>query len=154
MEDIKSKHVRDVVKQVIDKETGQVLDETVEKHFSTSVKTDSFFMVFFENFGTFLGLKNGSDIKLMACMCTKADFNTGLVRMSTSMRREICSEAGISLTNINKNLKRLSDVGLLILKEGDYVINPTVFWKGTMKSRTELLREGGMTFKVRLVGAE
>lgn len=154
MSEIKNKHVKDVVRQVIDQDSGQILDETIEKHFVTSVKTDSFFMVFFENFGTLLGLKNGSDIKLMACLCAKADFNTGLVRMSTSMRREVCAETDISATNINKNFKRLSDAGLLIPKDGDYIINPTVFWKGTMKSRTELLREGGMTFNVRIVGSE
>lgn len=149
----KSVNVKDVVKQVVDTETGEVVEQTVEKHFVRKVESESFFMVFFENFGAFLGLSNASDIKLMASMCSKADFNTGLVRLSSRLRSELCEEASVSKSNISKNLKRLSDAGLIIPQDGDYLINPKVFWKGTMKSRMELLEKEGLSFSVKLVGA-
>lgn len=43
----KSINVKDVVKQVVDTETGEIVEQTVEKHFVRKVESESFFMVFF-----------------------------------------------------------------------------------------------------------
>lgn len=147
----KAKFVSNVVKQVLDKETGEIIDQTVEKHFVSKVDTDNFFMVFIENLAPLFGLKQAGDIRLITAMCAMAEFNTGIVRMSRKRRLELCEQAGISVTNINKNLKRLSDTGLIIEDNGDYTINPNIFWKGSTTTRTELLRKGGLTFQIKIV---
>lgn len=147
----KSKQVSSVVKQVVDKDTGEITIQEVEKVFITKVKTDNFFMCFFENFAHFYGLKHLSDIKLIASMCEEAEFNSGVVYMSKGKRIKICERAGISFTNMSKNLSRLVDSGLISESNGDYTINPAVFWKGSIKERIEVLRSGNLSFCIRLV---
>src|SRR5690606_15731098 len=104
-----------------------------------------------ENFGAFLGLKSAKDKNLIACMCAEADFNTGVVHMTTRVREKLCQQAGISVPNVSRNLNRLVAAGLISEDRGDYTINPGVFWKGTTKSRTEILQNGGLIFKVQVI---
>jgi len=146
-----TKNVKNVVKTVVDQSTGEIIDQTVEKHFVSEVKTDNFFMVFFESMGAFLGLKQPADMRLIACLCKIAQFDTGVVTLSPKVRRELSKEANISLSNMSKSFKRLVESGLLIEDEGDYIINPNVFWKGSMKTRTEILQSEGLTFQIKLV---
>lgn len=142
--------VSNVIKQVVDTETGEITDTTVEKHFVTKVKTDEFFMVFIENLAPFYGLKHPSDIRLMVAMCEMAEFNTGIIKMTKRTRLTLCEKAQISVSNINKNIKRLVDAKLLHEDDGDYTINPTIFWKGSTTTRTEVLQNEGLTFQITL----
>lgn len=142
------KLVSNVIRQVVDEETGVILDSTTEKHFVTKVKTDEFFMVFIENLAPFYGLKHPSDIRLMVAMCEMAEFNTGIVKMTKRTRLTLCEKANISVSNVNKNIKRLVDAELLHEDDGDYTINPTIFWKGSTTTRTELLQNEGLTFQI------
>lgn len=147
----KSRLVKDVIKQVVDKETGEIIEQGVEKHFVSEVKTENFFMVFIENIAPFLGLKQAADMRLIACMCCIADYNTGIVHMTRKAKRDLCEKANISISNISRNLNRLMEVGLITEDDGDFTINPSVFWKGTTKTRTEFLQTGGMTFQITLI---
>lgn len=65
-----AKNVKSIIKTVVDQQTGEVIDQTVEKHFVSEVKTDNFFMIFFESMGVFLGLKQPADMRLIACIYT------------------------------------------------------------------------------------
>lgn len=147
----KHKQVQSAFKQVIDKETGEILSQEVEKHFVAQIKTDNFFMCFFENFGAFYGLKHLSDAKLLACLCELAEFNTGIVQLSTKVRKTISEKTGIGLTNLSRNIKRLKDSDLISEEDGEVVINPAVFWKGSIKERVEIIRNGGLMFNIRIV---
>lgn len=147
----KSKQVANRIKTIIDKDTGEVIEQEVEKVFNTVVKTDNFYMCFFENMAGFYGLKHASDIKLLTAMCEIAEFNTGIVQITTAVRKRLADKANISLTNMSKNLRRLLDADLVSGKDGEYRINPAVFWKGTTQERVDIIKEGGITFKVKLV---
>lgn len=149
----KSKQVLSSIKEIVDSETGELLQQEVEKHFVTKVKSDNFFMCFFENFGAFYGLEHLSDVKLIACLCELAEFNTGVVQLSTKIRRVISEKTGIGLTNISRNIKRLKKSGLILEDEGEVTINPAVFWKGSTQERVEIIRSGGLTFSIKLVEA-
>lgn len=147
----KNRQVKSSIKQVVDKETGEVISQEFEKHFVAEVKTDNFFMCFYENFGAFYGLKHLSDVKLIACLCELAEFNTGVVHLSTKIRRVISEKTGISKTNLSRNLKRLKESKLIEEEEGQVTINPAVFWKGSVKERFETIKNGGLTFNIRIV---
>lgn len=145
----KKRLVKNIEREVLT-EDGEI-KTTFEKHFVSEVKTDNFFMMFFENMAPFLKLKHASDIKLIACMSAKATFDKGDIHLTPKIRKELCAETGISYTNINKNLNRLKEVGLIIGEKSDYTINPSIFWKGTQKSRTEILKTSGMTFQIKII---
>lgn len=143
--------VRDVIKQVVDKTTGEVVDQTVEKHYTTRVKSDSYVMVYFGMLSAFYGIKSGKDKDLIICLTSYAKYDTGVVELSPSLRDEICNVLGIYKSNLSSSLKRLVDCGLLSGERGRYTINPAAFWKGTINSRTELLNSDGLTFKITFV---
>lgn len=147
----KSKYVGSNLKRIVDNETGELIAQDVSKEFLTKIKSGNFFMCFFENFGAFYGLKYVSDTKLIAAMCELADYNTGVVHLTKKVRRELCDKAGISLSNLSKNLKRLLESGLVTEDEGDWQINPAAFWKGSLKTRTEIITNGGLKFNITLV---
>ncbi len=147
----KTKKVSNVIKQVVDQETGELIDQTIEKHFVTKVDTDDFFMVFIENLAPFFGLKHPSDVRLITAMCTLAEFNTGIVKMSKKTRATLCEMSNISPTNISRSISRLVKMNLLVEDEGDYTINPNIFWKGSTATRAEVLKNGGLTFQIQLV---
>lgn len=146
--------VRDVVKQVIDKSTGEVIDQSVEKHYTTRVKSDSYVMVYFGMLSAFYGIKSGKDKDLMICLTSYAKYDTGVVELSPSLRDEICESLGIYKSNLSASLKRLVDSGLLSGERGRYVINPAAFWKGTLNTRTEILNSEGLTFKITFVDSD
>ena len=147
----KTKMVRDVVKQVVDSETGEIIEQGVEKHFVSTVKSEEFFMWYVDKLGTYFGLKRGSDKDLIVAMCCMADFNTGVVHMTPNTKKKLAETAKISLSNISKNLKRLVAAKLLFEEGGDYTINPELFWKGSVKTRTEILMDKGMVFQIKVV---
>lgn len=148
----KTKQVANVIKTTVDNDTGEVLQQEVEKSFTTVVKTDNFFMCFFENFGAFYGLKTLADVKLMTCMCELAGYNTGIIQMNTKVRQLISQRTGLSVSNMSKNLKRLVAADLISVDCGQYTINPAVFWKGSLQERIDIIKSGGLTFKVRFIG--
>lgn len=145
----KIKRTKTYIKESV--ENGRVIDTTVTQEYKTAVNTDNFFMVFFENMGSFLGLKRMSDARLIACMCKLADFDTGRVLLTKEIREQLCKDCQVQYSNLSRSLTRLVSAGLLTGGKGTYTINPNIFWKGTTKSRTEILKTGGLTFKVTFV---
>ena len=147
----KNKQVKTAYKQIVDKDTGEIIHQEFEKHFVAQVKSDNFYMCFFENFAPFYGLKHLSDAKLLACLCELAEFNTGIVQLSTKVRKVISEKTKIGLTNLSRNIKRLKETGLITEEYGEVVINPAVFWKGSIKERFEIIKSGGLLFNIRIV---
>lgn len=102
--------------------------------------TDRYYMTFIEQVSSFLGLSGGNDIKLLTILCTRAEWNTGVVRLTKIDREEIVNEIGIHPSNLSKSLKRLVELNLLDGSNGLYTINPMVFWKGRLEERNKLLK--------------
>lgn len=149
----KNTQVGNQVKTIVDSQTGEVITQEVEKVFTSVVKTDNFFMCFFENMAGFYGLKQVGDIKLLTALCEMAEYNTGEVMINTYTRKKLASRASISLSNISKNFNRLIKADLITLEEGRCVINPAVFWKGSTQERIELVKSGELSFKIRFIEA-
>lgn len=149
----KNRFVGNEIITTVNSDTGEVINTEVSKKFVSKIETDNFFMCFIENMAGFYNIKHLSDVKLLTAMCELAEFNTGIVHMTKKTRQIIHDKTGISLTNMNKNLKRLKELGLIAEDEGDYTINPAVFWKGSTTTRTEILKSGEMYFEIKLVEA-
>lgn len=145
------KMVAQVTKETIDEDGVLQIVET-EKTFVQKIDTEKFYMCFFEKMSSFYGIKHLSDMKLMVAMCELAEFNSGIVCMTQKTRTKLSEKAGISISNISKNLKRLVDIQLISYDAGDYQINPEVFWKGETKVRRELLMLGELKFNITIVG--
>ena len=128
------------IEETLDTTTGEV--KTITKTFSVKSKTkEDFFILFLTGLNAICSLSRPSDIKILAIFCSKAEFNTGKVRLTATDRKEIMDKLKIKPQSFSNSLKRLKDNGLLEGSRGAYEINPQCFWKGTTDERNRLLRE-------------
>src|SRR5690606_38562412 len=110
----KNKQVKTAYKQIVDKDTGEIIHQEFEKHFVAQVKSDNFYMCFFENFAPFYGLKHLSDVKLLICLCELADMYTIILKLSTRVRIKISDNISIYITNHSRYINRLKKSRLKI----------------------------------------
>ena len=128
------------IEERVDTATGEI--RTITKTFSVKSKNkEDFFMVFLSGLNAISSLSRPSDIKVLAILCSNAEFNTGKVKLTSADRKEATDRLGIKSQSFSNSLKRLRDVGLLEGERGEYEINPQCFWKGTTDERNKLLRE-------------
>ena len=127
-------------REIVDKETGEILSYEACKQFTTKVDQDSFYMVYIDSIGPLFNLTSASARNLLAWMCSNAEFNTGKIDISTANRKEICNKFGITNATISNNISKLKKLKLIDGDDGSYIINPKIFWKGDNKARSELLK--------------
>lgn len=72
-------------------------------------------------------------------MCELAEYNTGMVKLTTAVRQEICKSLSISPNTLTNNLSLLKSKNLIKGDKGDFIINAQIFWKGDAESREKLL---------------
>lgn len=128
-------------------ETGEVSYTETSKVVKINMgKQEEFFMTYCNYLSSFYDLKYADDIKIIIKLNEWALFDTGEVQLTPKRRVEITTELGIRNDAISKSLKRLRDKNVLEGDKGDYVINPTMFWKGDRAKRREILmKEGGLS---------
>lgn len=138
------------IKQVVDRDTGELHEIETSKTYRTKVETDRFFSVYISKLASFYGITALSDVKVMIAFCEMAEYDTGVLNLNKAIRVKIQDKTGVDYSNLSKNIKRLSNLGLIHHESGTVTINPEIFWKGSMKVRRELLNIGGLQFKVEL----
>jgi hypothetical protein len=147
----KLKHVEE--SQVINKQTGEVEVITKTKSFAVQSSSEEFFMTFIGNLSGFFKITRGSDIKVLAKLCTVAEYNTGKVVLSTNMRQDMLADLGndkpMSQQYFTNCLRRLKDLGLISGKGNDWEINPQIFWKGSTDARRKLLEDEGVNIRIK-----
>lgn len=138
-----SKHlVTTTETQYVDEDTGQLIISTTEKVHKIKVTEDNFFMMYISYLQPIYNLEHLADIKLLVKFCEIAEFNTGRVTLSIGRRAEICEELCLSSSNFSKYIKRLKDKNIITGDRGEYLINPSIFWKGDKASRAAMLKDG------------
>jgi len=119
--------------------TGEV--KTIRKTFATKVKSkQDFFMVFLHGLNSICELSRPSDIKVLVYLCSKAEYNTGRVRLSAGDRVILMETLDIRKQSLSNSLRRLVEVNLLEGSKGTYVVNPQAFWKGETNERERILK--------------
>lgn len=107
-------------------------------------------MTFIDYVAPLFKLKSSSAQKILAWMCSYAEYNTGKVWLTTNQRKLMASELGISNNTITNNLAILKDLKLISGEKGDFTINPLIFWKGDSQTRSKLLKDSELqiTFSI------
>lgn len=128
------------VTQNIDTSTGELT--SIQKTFTVKSKSsEEFFITFLSGLNAICELSRPSDIKVLAALCTKAEFNTGVVQLTSKLRKELIEKLSISDQAFSNSISRLRETKLISGSRGDYEINPHCFWKGTTDERSKLLRD-------------
>lgn len=136
-----SKYNTSIERQIIDKETGEILTIETQKVFTTKVTDDEFYMTFLKFIAPLYELTSNKVIGLLSWMLSRAEFNTGVVTLTTADRRKITEELGIANNTISNYLKALKDKKLISGEKGRFTINPQIFWKGELAARKQLLKD-------------
>jgi len=112
-----------------------------------SITDSANYMVFIDSVGQFFDIKAAIDYKVLAKLCSITEWNTGEVRVSTSLRQKWCNELQTSNQNLSNSLSRLSKLKMIDGEKGTYIINPAIFWKGEAQKRDELLKTQSLQIK-------
>lgn len=121
-------------------ETGEIVTLVSAKEYSTKVESDKFYMTFIDYIAPLYKIKSENARKILAWMCSHAEYNTGVVSLTTADREQMASEIDICSNTITNNLSTLKKLGLISGEKGKFQINPQIFWKGDTKTRRELLK--------------
>lgn len=130
--------------------TGEV-DKIQLKEVTVKTKTsEQFYMVYIECVAPLLKITSGNDAGVLSCLCTMMEYNTARVYLNADRRKEICDRIGIVNSVLSRSLASLRNLSLITGGEGGtYEINPYIFWKGNTADREKLLRNEGLTLKIK-----
>ena len=144
-------HSVETVVETVDKETGEITIErvTTSKTFTKRVNSENFYFIFLESLAPSLKLSYG-ELRLMNALNFKAVYNTGTFVLSMKQREELCETLGIKKQSLSNSLNSLKRKKLLAYDRGEWTINPTYFWKGSLKDRSAKLKDMSlkMTFEI------
>lgn len=129
--------------ETTDVRTGEVTVMETTKTWAIPIRPENFYMVFIGAMQGFYKIECLTDVKVLAKLCEKAEFNTGRVQLTTQMRKQIMNELQIPTQTVSNSLSRLKKLKLLDGERGTYDINPTVIWKGDTNTRAALIKAKG-----------
>lgn len=116
-----------VVKEVYDKETGEIAKVEVTKHQRIHLDSEPFYMTFINHTAPLFNLKSATAKAVLAYLCNHAEFNTGKISISSQDRVDICTELGIHKSSLSIALNELIEKQLISGQRGKYTINPQIF---------------------------
>jgi hypothetical protein len=138
----------ETIVETLDTETGELIPVTTTKTFSIKTNSEEFYMTFVKSASALFNLTSAIDIKVIIKLCMIAEFDTGEVQLSTAKRSQICYTLKIVNQQLSNSIASLKKKGLLSGEKGLFVINPIIFWKGTMKKRDELLNGNKLKYVI------
>lgn len=136
-----------VIKEYVDKDTGEVLSYESQKTFTQKIDKDKFYITYIDFIAPFFQLKSAKAKDLLIWMCNNAEFNTGRVLLPADIRVQISNDLEMSTGSITNNLKALKDLNLISGEKGVFTINPQIFWKGDEKARKAFMCEQEIKIK-------
>ena|SRR3982751_6176436 len=132
-------------KRILNPETKLWEEHEVKKVHKIKVKPDDeFYMTYIKYMSPYYDLKYADDIKILAKMCEWAEWEKGIVYLTSGRRHEIIETLGIHNSNISKSINRLSEAKHISGTRGEFIINPVIFWKGSRASRMEQMKKEGI----------
>lgn len=136
--------------QQLDWATGEVGKLELREVTVDTKNSEQFYMIYIECIAPLLKITSGNDAAVLSSLCCMMEYNTAKVYLNADRRKEICSRIGIVNSVLSRSLASLRDLSLISGGEGGtYEINPYVFWKGSTTEREQLLRNEGLTLKIK-----
>jgi len=136
-------------REYLDPETGELVTIDYSKTIRRKIKASAFYMTFIDFVAPQHNLKLNAK-SILQWMCEHAEFNTGMVSLTTKARENMAKDMNICVNTITNNLATLKKEGLISGEKGEFIINPQIFWKGDIAVRERLLQDKDIqiTFKI------
>lgn len=126
-------------KKTTTEENGTVIEEEISYSIKSNVQP--FTMIFTSDITFIDKLASMIDMKVLYILADRSEFNTGIVVLHASDRKEIVDTLAISNQTFTNALTRLKSSGVISGSAGKYYINPRFMWKGTTNSRNAAIKE-------------
>ena len=128
--------------QGVDPNTGELIQQVIDKRFAIKVDTtDQFFMTFIQFMGPYYEIKYADDYKVLGKLNAMATLNKGEIELSAKRRRELSEELKISQPQISRSIARLKELRLLFGESGSYTIASEIFWRGGTTERVPMAKK-------------
>lgn len=134
------------INNIIDVETGQIIQQTSEE-IKTKSKEPDFVKIYLNTVMSFNGIKNiTSDFLLLLCnYITYANNDKIQMRciLNKMIKEEMAQQLNIKINMIEKYIRKCVDAGILFKTEyrGTYIVNPFLFARGEWKNIKSLQTE-------------
>jgi hypothetical protein len=139
-----------LTQQVIDKDTGElideqnyIIDEEETKTFKKTVKKEQFYFIYADLLQALKDTKRTTRTALavFACIVQRYNYSEG-IGLVKGVKDSIAEELNLSLKTINRCIKELVDDKYLIRKsQSFYFINPKYVFKGSIENRKKIIIE-------------
>lgn len=134
--------IQETTKNVVDTYTGEIISETISKTFSVKKDSEPFFLTYSKYMSVLFNLNSLSAVKLLWKMLEMAQYNTGVVSITSQLKKQILSDLDISVSIYGKAINMLKEAEIISGERGLYLINPKIHWKGDFKTRENLIKSG------------
>lgn len=135
-----------IQREIVDVTTGESVKVDSQKTFTEKINPERFYMTFLDYIAPLYKLRSEVARRILDWMCEHAGFNTGIVVLSASERKQMCEDLDINNNQITNNLRKLKELELISGSNGTFTLNPAIFWKGDAKTRNQVLE--GKSLKV------
>ena len=123
-------------KVIIDGETGETLKGEL---FTTSVvgKEPDFIKLYIKDIGRLLNLTK-SDTSVLFCIMRMIQYDNIFYAVRNN-KAKIANETDMPMNTVNDSIRNLHNAGLLLRQgKGEYLVNPTMFAKGSWKDIVQI----------------
>lgn len=135
--------------QKVDLTTGELGVAEIKNFVIRSNTPEQFYMTYLEFMAPIFKIKSPTDMKVLAHMCLMMGYNSAKIDLSTKKRRELCEEVNIMNSALSRSLSSLTALGLISGGEGQYEVNPFVFWRGSSKERKKFIQREGIELRIK-----
>ena len=101
-----------IQREIVDVTTGELVKVDTQKTFTEKISPDNFYMTFIGYMSPLFNLHSDVARSILDWMCMRAEYNSGVVDLSTSKRQKMCSDLSITSNQVTNNLKKLKELGL------------------------------------------
>ena len=145
-----SKFQQVMTKEIVDCQTGELITTEIAKTYTTKIEQDSFYMVFIDYVAPMFKLNSDSSKSLLIYFCQHMTYGTNKVLLTAAGKKELLKNLKMSISCFTKSLLKLKELNLVSGEGGDFMINPKIFWKGSMDTRSQLLKDSTLriTFSI------
>jgi hypothetical protein len=104
-----------------------------------NIKKEKAIQVYYENLMPFYKIRYNSTINVLWSIMAKLEYDTAMVHLTPSRRLEICNDLDVSNQSISNALFELKKLYVISGNNGDFMINPAIFWYGKKETRISML---------------
>ena len=119
----------------------QMKNSKIKTGMKTSYNVDPFFITYSKGIEPLCKMPIFNvAVRVLWKLMELAEFNKGRIYMYPNRAEEIMSSCSISRASYQRAIRDLLDVGVIVKEKDCYIVVGNMFWKGSIKARSQYLK--------------